>query len=312
MKDKKKNKFPMILLCTPTTVEDIEYYYNYFQTYISPSRIIVIGNGKVKQIIENEQLPVEYMDEDNLYPRLSFQSVKKAIYARTKEENALKRTGWYFQQFLKMAYSYSIASDEQEYLIWDSDTVPTHVVTMYAENGKRYFDVKTEYHEPYFKTLSQLFPELRKNNDYSFISEHMLVDKNVMCNLIQNIERNVNIDGNYFWEKIINAVDVNTLSESGFSEFETYGTYCQFYYRDLYEIREWKSLREGAIFYGNKIKEENLKYLSKAYDAVSFESHESHIKLQKIFCHKFFQRLIWIKSFEAFKNLLKKIMGYYE
>ena len=257
-----ENKFPMILLCTPDTIENLKYYHNFFQTYICPSRIIVIGNEKVKQIIEEEQIPVNYMNEDRLYPGLSFQSVKRAIYIRTKEENALNRTGWYFQQFLKMAYS--IVSEEQEYLIWDSDTVPTHVVNMYAENGKRYFDVKTEYHEPYFQTLGRLLPELRKNNDYSYISEHMLINKSIMCNLIQSVEKNINIDGSYFWEKIINAININELSESGFSEFETYGTYCQFYYKDLYKIRKWKSLREGTIFFGNKIKEENLKkYVNK-------------------------------------------------
>lgn len=299
-----KNKYALVFLCTPNTVGNIKRFYSYFDRYILPSQFVAIGNEKVQEIIEEENLPVKYINEDHLYNSLNYSNVKNALCARTEEKNVSKRTGWYFQQFLKMAYC--MISEEDTYLVWDSDTIPTHNVAMYLESGKKVFDVKTEYHEPYFNTLGVLIPDLKKNNSYSFISEHMLIDKAIMSELIEKIEGNSNIEGLFFWEKIINAIEKKELGKSGFSEFETYGTFCEFFYPNLYEIRKWSSFREGTVFFENNLEEEKIRKLSKVYDAISFEKHESHMKLKRIFCHKFFQNLFWIELFDKTKKLLKR------
>ena len=62
------------------------------------------------------------------------------------------------------------------------------------------------------------------------------------------------------------------MSFSGFSEFETYGTFVNKYYINTYDIRPWKSLREGSQYYNpNYLTDKDIQNISKNYDAISFE-----------------------------------------
>ncbi len=45
---------------------------------------------------------------------------------------------------------------------------------------------KTEHHDPYFCTIDKLF-DAPKKADYSFISEHMIFNVKIMCELIAKI-----------------------------------------------------------------------------------------------------------------------------
>ena len=102
---------------------------------------------------------------------------------------------------------------------------------MFNNSGKPYFDTTTEYFTLYFETMKKIFPNLGKKYYYSFISEHMLIKTEIMKSLINRINNNNNISGETWYEKIINCIDVNELGHSGFSEFETYGTFVNEYYR---------------------------------------------------------------------------------
>jgi hypothetical protein len=163
------------------------------------------------------------------------------------------------------------------YLIWDSDTIPIKEVNMFSNDGKPFFDVKTEYHRPYFITLKKIFPELGKKNKFSFISEHMIINTNLMKNMIKRITFNKNLIGNTWYEKIINCINIKDLPFSGFSEFETYGTFVKEYYKQIYDIRHWKSFRlrkrHRKLFHFNssRITENDIKNIFKKYNAISFE-----------------------------------------
>ena len=135
--------------------------------------------------------------------------------------NITDRIGWYEQKFLKMEYSKICKNDY--YLLWDSDTIPIKPVRMF-DNNKPIFDMKKEHHSPYFITLDKLIPNLNfiKN---SYISEHMLIKTEFMKDLIETIEKNYNIQGTKYWEKIIMSIDKEEITKSGFSEYETYGTF---------------------------------------------------------------------------------------
>lgn len=296
------NNYSVVMMCTTETIKSVKKNYKYIKEWLNPKSIIIVANRKVEEIIAREHIDVQFIDEDQLYPEMNLNLIKEAIAFRTDENIASRRAGWYFQQFLKMAYC--VVCQDDEYLIWDSDTVPTHYVEFHSENGKKIFDIKTEYHKPYFDTISKLVPMLEKRNNYSFISEHMLIDKKIMMELIDRIEQNSDIEGKTFWQKIINVIEKKHLGESGFSEFETYGTYVEYFHKDKYEIRKWESLREGTVFYAQGIDEKILSYLSKSYDAVSFEQHDLHLKLQKMFSHRCFQNLFMIDLFQKVKVFL--------
>jgi hypothetical protein len=82
--------------------------------------------------------------------------------------------------------------------------------------------------------------------------------------------------GDIWYEKIINCIDINDLPKSGFSEFETYGTFVKEYYKQIYDIRNWKSLRlrKGnpiIQFKQKSLTSNDIKNLSKKYNAISFE-----------------------------------------
>ena len=126
---------------------------------------------------------------------------------------------------------------DKYYLIWDSDTIPVKKVNMFNNNGNPFFDVKKEYHEPYFITMKNIFPELGKKYDFSFISEHMIINTKLMKNMINRISDNKNLIGDTWSEKTINCIDINHITQSGFSEFETYGTFVKEHYKQVYSKR---------------------------------------------------------------------------
>ena len=161
--------------------------------------------------------------------------------------NETNRIGWYEQQFLKM--SYSLICKKEYYLIWDADTIPIKKVNMF-ENRYPIFDIKSEHHQPYFITIGHLLPNLRFSK-FSYISEHMIIKTEFMKNLIEQIEKNTNIKGKNFWEKIIMSIDKKEIIHSGFSEFETYGSFVDTYYPNYYKHREWPSRRDMVKFYGH-------------------------------------------------------------
>jgi hypothetical protein len=140
------------------------------------------------------------------------------------------------------------------------------------DTGKPYLDLKHEYHPEYFETLGKILPGMKKVIERSFISEHMLMKKDIMQSLIRDIEANDNIPGDKFWEKIINCIEPEKIYDSSFSEFETYGTYVALKYSSLYRLREWHSFRLGGSFFKiDTICDRDFIWLGKDFDAISFE-----------------------------------------
>ena len=95
-----------------------------------------------------------------------------------------------------------------------------------------------------------------------------------MKNMINKISANNNLLGDTWYEKIINSINSQDLSKSGFSEFETYGTFVKEYYKKFYDIRPWKSLRlkTSLLNLNPKFLPDNyIKNISKYYNAISFE-----------------------------------------
>ena len=104
----------------------------------------------------------------------------------------------------------------------------------------------------------------------------MLINTKVMRELIEEIEKNEAIEGNSFWEKIIEAIPAEMIQDSAFSEFETYGTFVALRHSSMYKLREWHSFRQGGTFYSiDTISDRDFDWLSKDFDAISFEKGHS-------------------------------------
>ncbi len=231
------------------------------QAYVQSDKDIkLFGNNAVSFLNENMLLEIE-----KLHP----------IYSSLLDKNTKPKPSsinWYYQQFLKMAYA-KICSAEY-YLCWDSDTIPLRKISMFDDNKKPYLDIKMEYNESYFKTIGKLFGA-GKIIEKSFISEHMLFNKKYMLEIIEEIEKKEDIAGNDFCEKILNAVGYDNL-RTGYSEFETYGTYIGLKHPSVYTLRNWNSFRNINFFIGvDDVTKDDILWLSKDYDAASFEQYQT-------------------------------------
>lgn len=200
---------------------------------------------------------VVLIDENQLTAGLSFSEVKKILASYQRPD----MTGWYFQQFLKIAFALSPYS-KAYYLVWDADTIPLNQIEFFDGN-KLLFNPKKEYHKPYFETIQRLY-DVGKIADYSFISEHMMVKCDVVEELICAVG---NLDN--WWKNVLDKCDLT--DRQSFSEFETIGTYCLVHYPGLYQMRLLRTFRGGGAIFGRQISEKELALLSMDFDTVSFE-----------------------------------------
>ncbi|MCM1160229.1 MAG: DUF6492 family protein [Roseburia sp.] len=240
---------------------------------IPARKLIFVGNGEVEALVQDMHMgqQVGFLNEEEIIP---FADVHKIMLDVLQCETLPRGvTGWYYQQFLKMKYSFLCRN--QYYLVWDGDTIPCRPVTMFQINGGQpYLDLKREYHEEYFITLAKLFPDMHKSIEKSFISEHMLMRCDIMKNLINDIESNDKLEGKAFYEKIIRCIDISRLRSNSFSEFETYGTYVSFRYPEAYRLRNWHSFRYGGeFFHPDAITDSDYQWLGRDFDAISFEKN---------------------------------------
>ena len=293
----------LMIPITKTDVPALQHNIKYIFKYLPVKKIVLIGADNIKGILP-DNLKIEYMNENELYPNMNFGNIKTLM---EKLCGTGRRTGWYFQQFIKMAYA-TICKDDY-YLIWDGDTTPITNIDFFDKNTEKPFlgyRGHEKCDEPFYPVMEILLPNhlLKKTVQESYIAEHMLVNCKIMCNLISDIEANDKINGKYFYEKILNAIDSKVLNLSGFSEFETYATYVQRKYPDFYIERFWKNLRNGKTFFGNNPSKEQYNWASKEFITLSLEDFDRQYLISKLLCSSFFQRKL---SFSTVYNIINPI-----
>lgn len=272
-----KNNLQIIIPHIARNNELLKINIPYIQANLSPKEIVILSKKDTIDTISNEYVDysnIIFLDEDSIYPNLTFSRIKELLSKTKCEED---KTGWYFQQFLKFAWSFNPQAADY-YLTWDSDTIPLQKISFISDDGKPFFLKKYEYNPSYFQTLEKLLG-LKKENDFSFIAESMLFSKKIVKEIIENIENNKDLSGLTFYEKILSLIDYADNPRVAFSEFETYGTYVSKYYPDLYLTKEIIAFRMGAKKYGLTPTHYDLKRESKKYETISFERWNKFIPL---------------------------------
>lgn len=209
-----------------------------------------------------------FINENELIPNLSFHTIDELLkkYSPNKKQN----TGWFFQQFLKLAFAQSKYC-HSFYLTWDADTLPLAPISFF--DGKHIlYNPKKEYNPNYFVTIKHLFG-YGKKNESSYISENMVFSKEIVCKMLKDIESS-DIEGNSWIEKILSICDFASPLPC-FSEFETYGTYCFVNHPDLYKPRYLNTFREAGLICGRNISDKKLRIMSFDLDTASFEMQHS-------------------------------------
>lgn len=280
-----KNNFDIII---PIAKSDLFKFKNnilHIQQGISGSKIFIIANREIEDEIRKFG-NLEFISEDKILNNMSFHRIRSVI--SDIYPKAVPRTGWYFQQFIKLAYAY--ISQSEYYLSWDIDTIPLNKPSFFDNHGKPYFAfikaIHKHYDINYFKLIKKLWPMINSSfdNKESYIAEHMLFNTCLVKEMLSKLEENPNMKGVNFYEKILYAIPRKTLNLSGFSEFETYVAYVNSVYPDWYVRRHWKNLRHGKVFFGDNPTSLQLKWVSSYFNAVSFENFDHHWNLCRYLC----------------------------
>lgn len=246
---------------------------------------------------------VELIDEDQLIPGVSYKQNRSFV----DEKRPGFPPGWYFQQFLKMGFAQSKYARDY-YLIWDADTLPLSKLE-FEKDGRLLFTQKKEYHEEYFITMEKLIG-LKKLKDYSFIAEHMLIKTDIMREIISKISG----DSIEPWPFTL-LMKVRPEVKSGFSEFETYGTYVSHYYPELYSSRTLNTWRNAGYVFGRNISDKDIEALSVDLDIISLESWNGRLFPQKLFSRlqelyiKYLRYLYMRRNKVRVNNKLKHVLG---
>ena len=184
-------------------------------------KIFVIGKWIIKRCLPHG---VEFVDEDDesLFP--SFKDIKKVIKS--------SRTGWYFQQFLKL-YAYKIPSILPHYMSFDADTVLCFPSVFLSTKGTSFMGYGHEFvHGQYARHGKKLGVKMVK--DYSFIAHHMMFEKDKVKQMMKSTGG---------WEKWIQSIEDEFKREgySGMSEFQIWGSYLNQFHPESFEMR-WMSI----------------------------------------------------------------------
>jgi hypothetical protein len=282
-------KVQVVILASTDKCKLLEINIDYIEKNLHPDSIVVITAKKNISLLTHTAsfTNVEIQDEDFLLEGLSFYKIKEILQ---NSNLSVKATGWYFQQFLKMAWSFSEKCYET-YTVWDCDTFPLQPVTLFW-NEKICINLKTEYQKPYFETIKDLLG-LEKQTPASFISEYMTIDKKVMNELINKIESVKKYSGSFF-EKIISSIKNGLPGERNFSEFETYGTYCSVFYPEKITFSCISTFRQAAAYCGMKPNKFTLFRLAQNNVTASFESwtKKNILKIFLFNIYSFFYYLI--------------------
>lgn len=169
-----------------------------------------------------------YVDEASVFgysPRQLGLKVSPPHTAHDADAKPLDRSGWLFQQFVKLSGAIGTC---RHYLCIDADHILIRPHVFLAEGGETVLYMSYEQHQPYYDIIHRLFPELHLA-PLSFVAHKMLFDKELLLELQQELTQSLppGGDGGGFpaWQfAILNKLDRSEIS--GFSEFETYGNYA--------------------------------------------------------------------------------------
>lgn len=155
---------------------------------------------------------------------------------------AHKRSGWYFQQILKLYTPKVVSNLSEHFLILDADTIPTHKVQFLCDDGRVVHNVKVDggCFSRYYEHMEKILPELGEIDDtVNPIVNHMVFSKTILEDLFVIVENRYKKE---FWKVFLNMVDVSGgLNTRGFqlgaSEYLIYYHFCRNYHPETILVK---------------------------------------------------------------------------
>jgi FkbM family methyltransferase len=179
------------------------------------------------------------------------------------------RYGWYLQQLLKLEALR--LSPFPRAVIWDADCVPVKPVQVFeGGDGVPVYSEAGEYHLEYFVAIDRILG-MDKLQSASFIVPAFPIPREWFTAFINHIEAR---HGMPYWKAIIG--NTNLALASGFSEFESLGTFVSNAYSGQYRKRSVPWMRDGTCVFGpaRNHTPESVESVGRrrGYDVISFEN----------------------------------------
>jgi len=208
---------------------------------------------------------VDLLDEDQMIPSMTLESLRSLVLPGFP-----KMAGWYYQQLLKFAFA--IRPETTEHcLIWDADTVLLRPMPFLDNDGRAIFTVADEYHPPYFHNYRRLL-ELEPEREFSFISQHIVINKRVLSEMLERICSHVSGTEPWAW-KIMRTLEGTNANL--FSEYETYGHYVKTQHPERAVFRRLPWCREGSRVASYHPSRRDLERLACQYYFAAFERYQA-------------------------------------
>lgn len=188
----------------------------------------------------------------------------------------LYRTGWIFQQLIKMMAWKFIEGLSPIYLVWDSDTVPYRPLK-FVQDGVFLFGKSHDIHDPYFEHIHRVYPDLTNTMakdtcglpTFSAISHHQILSRSHIEDLIQRVEA---VHDNMPFELVfLSSLDPNEKAPC--SEYELYGNFMRVFYPDIVRFRDLKMIQTSTHHFGHTF---DIDYpFGDHMDLVSYHKYEN-------------------------------------
>lgn len=244
--------------------------------HVKSDRYAVIVPAKDVEVFrKNTHESIEVINEDSVGKGL------RSALDSGMGENPRDRFGWYYQQFLKLAFLFENLSFD-EFVIWDADTLPVRDIHFFKGETVFYYQ-SCEYHLPYFEQIKKSL-ELDKCGNFSFISQNIALKGVWARSYFSYLESMALKKGHHSWfAYLISTIDFR--EKSGFSEYESLGTFIKNHKPDLFLPNKRKWFRYGSDFFCIK----NLRgivfsLMVRRFDYIAFESWRiKRSRLSRIF-----------------------------
>ncbi|WP_373230306.1 DUF6492 family protein [Cohnella sp.] len=205
----------------------------------------------------------KFVDENKVLP-----ISKKNIHYRSKK---WERSGWLFQQLLKMSGD-TLCSSEY-FLAIDADTllIRPHLF----RTGKKTVFYCRKWSQPeYFKTYRRLLGK-KPSSTSSFVTHYMLFNKSKLAQLKRTLKSKHQTS---WYKAILSKMDKS--KQFAFSEFETYGNF-------LYSINPGgvilkRALNKSLNMNIGEITRKRVNALSKRYRSISFHKRKGYVRKTRV------------------------------
>ena len=218
---------------------------------------LIVPDDQMRQFVENT--PVEY----SVFPESVFMQDFSEEFSRREGASLPGRRGWYLQQLIKLE-ALSRARHLDRIVIWDADTVPLRKISFFDSQGNCRYFFGSEYHLPYFENIKRLLG-LDKAEPNSFIAQNFPITGDQIPAFFSYVEER---HQKKWWHAVIDSIDFD--ESSGFSEYETLGTFVSSFTMQPVTMQQGTWSREGNQRWVSK--QVSSRKASKAkYDFVAIE-----------------------------------------